>query len=370
MKSVLLLALSLWAAQLWARAPLLDRPYPNLQHPTRDLTPLSQRQYSLPAKSDLDRILRHVTSVKNQEDRGTCSIFSATALLEAMMVIEGKADHNIDMSEEWLQYLTTLTVSEEGSDSPANFRLLKKYGQPLEHEMPYVGTDWRSKEKGLAAKRCGHLPRGPDLRSCLISHRDRALMGMGDLDLLNPISHLYDPEFVNARASARRFRDLLFERGDRRTGLVRSVNAIHRLLADGIPMTMEFDFYYGSWNHPEAEKLDIHRSSKLWRQGAVVYPDEGSADLAYSKKSPSGHSVLVVGYDNSREITYWVNKKDGPKQKITRRGVYYFKNSWGIAKKGDWGSEFEIEGVRYPGYGMILQDHAHDHGQFFRLDLN
>lgn len=368
MKTVWLLVLSLWAAPLWA-GPVLDRPYPNLQHPTRDLTPLSQRQYALPEKSDLDRILKNVTPVKNQDDRGTCSVFSATALLEAMMVIEGKAGPGVDLSEEWLQYLTTLTVSEEGSDSPANFRLLKRYGQPLEQEMPYVGTDWKSKQRGLAAKRCGHLSRGPDLRACLISHRDRALMELSDAELLNPISHLYDPEFVQARASARRFRNLLFERGDRRSGVVRSVNEIHRLLAEGTPMTMEFDFYYGSWNHPEAEKYGIHHSPKLWRQGAVVYPEEGSADLAYSKKGPSGHSVLVVGYDDTREISYWVNLKDGRKQKITRRGVYYFKNSWGLPKKGDWGSEFEIDGIRLPGYGMILQDHAHDFGQFFRLDL-
>jgi hypothetical protein len=53
-------------------------------------------------------------------------------------------------------------------------------------------------------------------------------------------------------------------------------------------------------------------------------------------------------------------------KKFKRKGVYYFKNSWGAST---WGKEFEIDGKNYPGYGMILQVHAHSHGQFYRLSL-
>lgn len=370
MSYVLLVLFGTWMGTAFAGLPVLDRPYKDLQHPVRDMTPFSQRALALPAKSDLQRTLQTVTEVRDQAHRGTCSIFSATALVESLMIQSGFADRSVDMSEEWLQYLTTLQISEEGSDSPANFRLLRKHGIPTEKEMPYVGTDWTSKSRGLAAKRCGHLERGADLKACLISHRDRGLIDLSDKELLNPISHLYDPEFVTARESAKRYRDLLFA-GTERGGIVHSVNEIHLLLAQGTPLTLEFDFYYGSWNHPEATKYGINRSPRLWREGTVTHPDPGSADLANSKRSPSGHSVLVVGYDDEREVQYWVRMQDGSKRKVSRKGVYYFKNSWGKPKdSSDWGWDFTIEGRRYPGYGMILQDHAHDHGQFFRLNMN
>lgn len=366
MKS-LILVLSLLASQAFAQK--LDRPYKNLVHPTKDMTLFSQEQQSIPRKSDVNAMMRTVTSVKNQDNRGTCSIFSATALVEALMVQTGRAGIGVDMSEEWLQYLTTLQSGEEGSDSPTNFNLLKLYGIPTEAQMPYIGSAWTSKYQGWGIRRCGHLPRGIALRACLISHRDPNLMNKTDSELLDHTHFLYDPEFVAARASAVFYRDQLFDPANTEGGLVTSVNEIHRLLAAGIPMTMEFDFYYGAWNHPEAKKWGINRSPRLWRQGAVTYPEKGSTDLAYSKRSPAGHSVLVVGYDNEREISYWVRMKDGTKKKVTRKGVYYFKNSWGLPEPGGWGSEFEIDGVRYPGYGMMLQDHAHDHGQFFRLVL-
>ncbi len=367
--NIFIAVLGFVALNAFATAPL-DRPYGKLTHPTRDLTLFSQTELNIPRKSDLSALLRNVTTVKNQDNRGTCSIFSATALLESMLIATGRATREVDMSEEWLQYLTTLEVSEEGSDSPSNFKLLREFGMPTEREMPYIGSNWTNKYQGWGMKRCGHLPRGKALRACLISHRDPGLMGMSDADLLNPLNFLYDPEFVVARASAFFYRGQWFDPNKEFDGgLVTSVVEIHRTLAQGIPLTMEFDFYYGSWHHPEATKLGINRSPRLWRQGAVTYPEVGSADLAFSKKSPTGHSVLVVGFDDEREITYWVRMKDGRKKKVTRRGVYYFKNSWGISTEGGWGSEFEIDGIRYPGYGMILQDHVHDYGQFFKLVL-
>ncbi len=345
----------------------LDPVYRNLIHPESDIELMGEHAPTvLPSKSDVHRLMQQQTKVKSQQNRGTCSIFSSTALLESLLIVNGKVDSSVDLSEEWLQYLTTLRVSEEGSTSPDNFRLLRKYGQPAELRMPYVGTEWLSKAEGLAAKRCGHLARGEELKACLISHRDPGLIKMTDEELLNPISQLYDPEFVTARAEALLNRGEFFPSGEEENGIVRKVSEIHELLAQGIPLTLDLSFYNGAWNYPGMAEHGIYRSEKLWKQGVVTHPEVGSVDYEYSKTHEEGHSVVVVGFDNDREVEYWMSMEDGHRKKFKRKGVYYFKNSWGSST---WGKDFTIDGRPYPGYGMILQVHAHAHGQFYRLKL-
>jgi hypothetical protein len=360
------LLLLVTASLSWATQPL-DSGYRNLAHPEYDLELMSTESLGVPPKSDIHAMMQRQTSVKSQQNRGTCSIFSATALVETLLVVNGRAGNNLDLSEEWLQYLTTLKIAEEGSTSPDNFKLLRKYGQPVEARMPYVGTEWKTKEEGLAAKRCGHLPRGKALRACLISHRDPNLMRMSDAQLLNPISHLYDPEFVTARAEALINAGTFFTGSAEDDGIVRKVSEIHRILAEGTPLALDLYFYNGAWNYPGSHKVGIYRSEKLWKQGVVTYAEVGSVDRKYSATQDDGHSIVVVGYDDDREVEYWMSMEDGTRKKFKRKGVYYFKNSWGAST---WGKNFEIDGKPYPGYGMILQVEAHSHGQFYHLNLN
>ena len=89
-------------------------------------------------------------------------------------------------------------------------------------------------------------------------------------------------------------------------------------------------------------------------------------DLAHSNEHSAGHSVVVVGYDDEREIEYQVKMKNGRTKKFKRKGVYYFKNSWGTT---NFGTTTEIEGKVFPGYGIISQDYAEEYGQFFKLVL-
>jgi hypothetical protein len=276
----------------WASNEPLDPGYKNLIHPEYDLQLMdSDGSQPLPSKTDIHRMIRQHTPVRNQQNRGTCSIFSATALLESLLVIHGKATGEIDLSEEWLQYLTTLKVAEEGSTSPDNFELLRKWGQPSEAAMPYVGTAWRSKSRGLANKRCGHLPRGRDLTACLISHRDPNLIKMSDAELLNPVFHLYDPEFVSARAEALLNRGGFFS-GPDQGGIVRRVSGIHQLLSAGIPLTLDLNFFNGAWNYPGIAKYGIYRSEKLWRKGVVTHPEAGSVDFKFSTREGEGQQEI------------------------------------------------------------------------------
>lgn len=349
-----------------ARAELapLDHAYKNLVHPISQIETFKSDLSDLPSASDVARVIANQTPVKSQKNRGTCSIFSGTALVESMMILTGKVGHDVDLSEEWLQYLTTLHSGEEGSSSPKNFGLLKRYGQPREAAMPYNGETWTNKNKGLAAKRCGHLTRSRALKSCLVSHRDPHLMNMSDAELLDPVASLYDPEFVQARKEALDNRSLFFAGEEEKDGIVRSVHEIHRLLAKGIPLLLDLNFFDGAWNYPGSAKKGIYRSARLWREGVVTHPEKGSKDLALSPKAGEGHSIVVVGYDDNREVEYVMSMKDGSRKRFKRKGVYYFKNSWGSST---WGHDFKIDGVPYPGYGMILQVHAHTHGQFYRL---
>lgn len=344
----------------------LDHAYPKLVHPEPIDQILEGHLPPLPARNNVVKLIENQTPVKSQKNRGTCSIFSSTALLESILIKQGRAGRDIDLSEEWLQYLTTLRSSEEGSTSPQNFKLLRLYGQPSEKAMPYNGETWTNKSSGLALKRCGHLPRGRALKSCLVSHRDPGLITKSDEDLLNPVSVLYDPEFVNARSEALDNRFFFFGQGEGDDGIVRRVRDIKASLAAGIPLTLDLNFFDGAWNYPGSAKRGIYRSARLWEQGIVTHPEVGSMDRLISSKAEDGHSVVVVGYDDDREVEYWMNMEDGHRQKFKRKGVYYIKNSWGAST---WGKEFQIDGVPYPGYGMILQVHAHAHGQFYKLDL-
>lgn len=361
---VSLVALFLCSTSTFAQHGPIDRPYKNLVHPINDVVRAADA--SSGSRSNILETLRRQTPVKDQAYRGTCSIFSATALLESILIARGVPVEEADLSEEWLQYLTTQTTSEEGSTSPDNFVLIREYGQPYERSLPYGMETWTSKRKGLAAKRCGHLKRSWQLRACLVSHRDPALLTMKDEELLNPNFELYDPEFVNARREAFANRDSFLVSPSREDGIVEKVSQIREYLNRGEILTLDLDFYYGSWNHPGGRKWEIQASPRLWKKGVITYPEKGSNDRAYSKRDGGGHSVVVVGYDDNVEVSYWVKMKSGTRKKFTRRGVYYIKNSWGAT---DWGRDFEINGRKYPGYGMILQDHAHDFGQFFHLSL-
>lgn len=346
----------------------LDPPYRHLVHPIVDHRPLSRGttdQAPLPPRNDVLRVLAQQGPVKDQLYRGTCSIFSSTALVEGVLMAGGLASTAPDLSEEWLQYLTTQASPEEGSTSPDNFKLLREWGLPSEAALPYGGEAWSSKKSGLALRRCGYIPRGPRLNACLVSHRDPELLRLEDEKLLDQNSVFYDPEFVNARREALANRDSYLGRA-RGGEILDHVNDVKSALARGLPLAMDLDFYLGAWSHSGGKKYGIQRSPKLWKNGVVTYPEKGSLDRIYSKREPAGHSVVVVGYDDEVEVEYWVNMKDGSRRKFKRRGVYYFKNSWGTT---DWAADFEVGGRKYPGYGMILQDHAHEFGQFFKLEF-
>lgn len=91
----------------------------------------------LPKKVDLQDIM---TPVKDQDARGTCSFFSAIALVES--AIKRKMNVEVNLSEEYLNYVTKtadLDANTEGSWPENNLYMAirEKKGFLLEKEWPY-----------------------------------------------------------------------------------------------------------------------------------------------------------------------------------------------------------------------------------------
>lgn len=356
MKSlVLLLAL---AHHAHAQDAALDHAYKNLQHPRIDFLGLADTD-QLPAKSDTLALIAKQTPIRNQAARGSCSIFSATALLESMLIVDGKADPSIDLSEEYLQYVISQHTTNDGSTSPANFAALHEFGIPSEQAMPYIGLTWTGLDNPAAQARCGQL-KGMPLAHCLTGHRDPRLLLLTD-------DQIGDSQLVAARKEALANKQAFFTAdGEQKSGIVGTTSDIKKLLSQGIPLTLDIDFYFGAWNHRLGPNHGINRDLNNWQHGLVGYPEEGSMDRAHSREEPDGHSIVIVGYDDDREVSYTSKMTDGSMKTFTRKGVYYFKNSWDV---NNFGPLTEIDGQVEPGYGVITQDYANEFGQFFQLTL-
>jgi hypothetical protein len=359
-KSLALIGLFALSSFAYAEAPL-DPAYKDLKHPKVD-----DRGHKAESKSDTLSLITKQTPVRSQMSRGTCSIFSATALIESLLIINNRATSEIDLSEEWLQYASVRNKQSDGSSAPSNFNALKTYGLPTEATLPYIGDDWNSELSGvseLKSARCSHLW-GSLQKSCFITHFDPRFMTMSDAQLLD-VNAVYRSEvFVNARREAAEFRDTNLRQNGVRSYGVSSVTTIKSQLRAGTPIVLEMDFYYGAWNHRLADELSIGRDMEAWAKGVIGYPEYGSVDRTRSPEKRAGHSILVVGYDDEKVVTTNVLMNDGTTKQFTYKGVYYFKNSWGTSS---FGSQFEVDGEIVPGYGMITQKYAHEQGAFYRL---
>jgi|GEM_PF-545779 len=355
----------------------LDAPYPkDVFVPQLDLSAKfpSADFKSAATRNDVEGMIRIQTPVKSQGSRGTCSIFSATAMLESLLVSTARfSAAGTDLSEEWLEYvlMTANYSGTDGSNSPQNFQAFARTGSAIESLLPYLGDDWTTASTQLSARRCAGL-QSIDLKRCLLGHRNPYLIGASDAELSTQGSPLFDLEFMRARQSAFELRDTYLRNGQ--SGEISPADA-KRLLIQGVAVTLDIDFFYGAWNHRLADTLGIGRSETEWLQGIVTFPAPGSADEAKSRQKPAGHSILLVGFDDDVVVTTRKIMTDGSIKEFTYRGVYYFKNSWG---SGGFGTTFTLGGKIYPGYGMMVQDYPHagdprdrmrTYGRFYSLIL-
>ncbi len=338
----------------------LDAPYSDHRPPQDD----SEFNKSL-GRSDVTANIGWQTPVRSQGYRGTCSIFSAIALLESRMRIRYGFTTDLDLSEQYLEYLSVRGRTTDGSNSWTNFNNIAQYGIPNEQTLPYDTRDW-SKDTSLGKTRCGYLDReSTNYKSCLVVQRDPQNLFRNDNELLNQNSSLFDPEFVRARTEAAAFKNQ-YMRFQSYQYQMSNVSQIKQFLEAGYALTMGIPIYYGAWNHGAGSSEGIETNTEYWHQGLVGHPEPGSVDYQKSPKKAAGHSIVIVGYDDNLEVEVSVKMADGNMKTFRYKGVYFFKNSWGTTS---FGKDFQIEGSPYPGYGMITQKYAHQHGTFYHLPL-
>ncbi len=358
-------------AEYSQQLPPLDPLYRELIHPIDD----TLADKAAASASDFAKHVQYQTPIKSQGSRGTCSIFSGTALAESMLKKKFMAfgqTIDFDFSEQYLEYLAVRGRATDGSASPINFTQMITYGLPFEKTFPYDTRDW-SKEPWLGEEHCGHLAQTDEgaqatrYQSCLVVQRDPNLLFQSIMALTynSPSNDYYDPEFNKARNEALvnkvsyfTARHMIFNVGQ--------VSQIKQLLKSGTPLTMGIELFYGAWNHRGGLQQGIPTHADDWARGIVGYPEQGSVDFVASRQKPAGHSIVIVGYDDEREVSVTQLMENGELKTFTYRGVYYFKNSWGTES---FGRDFEVEGVNYPGYGMITQQYAHEYGSFYQLPL-
>lgn len=332
----------------------------------------------VPARNDVEQVISFMSSVKSQKSRGTCTIFSTIGLLEALFKKHKNLD--LDFSEEYLQYTVMTRQLDEGSTVNRNVKKLLFFGLAFEESWPYVGEKWKEwRDNALAVERCGHLegderPLPPlksedypqnILGSCLLGHRDPYLLRESD-DYVRKI----DPDFLPIREEAYLNKENLFQNFIKKKSsyLFEDKTKVKELLSEGTPLIMGLKLFYGAWNHSKTDRFEIQeREKSLWYKGIVGHPIEGSIDRRISGERGGGHSVVLVGYDDEVEVESRMKMEDGSWKTTIHKGVYYFKNSWGVRGSG---RDFTLNGVSYPGYGMITQDYAHEFGKFYHIPVN
>lgn len=372
MKRTLPLALTLLA--LTPAIAMADQDAPlseaigSLSTPIDDthLEKIHQANTNLPTRSNVMATLAHQTAVKFQGSRNTCTVFAIVGTIEANLRRAQPAYKKLDLSEQWVQYLAALgnaSGGAKGSTIATNYSQLKRFGLANEKELPYDINNW-TESTAAANKSCANH-QNLELAQCLSSQMSPRLMNLADGELNNRTHPLYNPRFATARQNAK---------GSLRTitpylsrNLVGKTSEIKQRLLRGESLAMETNIYFGSWNHSGGNTLGIESDSSLFSAGVVSYPEKGSIDRARSPEKGARHAVVIVGYDDNIVLTYSKKMSNGETKSFTRKGVYYFKNSWNKAK---FGSNLKIEGKRVPGFGMISQDYAHEFGQFTAITVD
>lgn len=256
---------------------------------------------TLPAKFDL---VETQSPVRNQAGRGVCSIFSTVGLMEHLYIKAGEPMP--DFSEQYLQWSAKVEVGAfprtSGSSGKSNLEAIVKHGIVTEADWPYVGKKWTTSDHEACT--------GEDSQPTLCYTHDSP-----------PASALAAKKYTLPRQQAiTSFPDSI------KTHMFKNQTAV----------VSGMTFFYQAWSHG-GSKLGINQENKA--AGAVVFPS--SKDQELSLVSRAGHSILLVGWDDTIEFARLDEKgkplTDEDGNVIMDKGFFLFKNSWGTG--GSWGKD-------------------------------
>ena len=211
------------------------------------------------------------TGIRNQLDRGTCVCFASLACLESILK---RDDQDIDLSE---QYANWLYMREQGRNqcddglrTTLSARYLSQYGVCEEQYLPY-------EDLATVNQHCHESPS--------VQVQGNAHYGIGQSNIINRLG-FRGPSISNP-------------------------TYLECVLSNG------FDIVFGvhvAWGHPD--RNGVHD---------IILDQYGNPF-----QSRGGHAMLLVGYNNTAPIPYFI-----------------FKNSWGP----HWGNN----GYSYLSYDYVVQ---------------
>lgn len=282
-----------------------------------------------PAKST--DLIAMQSPVKDQNERGVCTIFTTTALMESLYKKAGMSDPSF--SEQYLQWAVKSQLmslpNSEGSNINDNVEAIHQFGIVTSDLDPYRGTEWGSADDPDCS------PDGTEtqqLPSKCWTQGDPPPAAVSGKKYFLP-----EGEFIN------------------------TTDIKAHITSAGTPVGVGIDFFYQAWNHG-ASTLPIDRGEMT--KGVVRYPN--AADVEASHQQKAGHGILIVGWDDDYAVQQ-VDAEDRPLvdgdgNPVMQKGFYIFKNSWGT----------DIFGVTNPngaGYGYISEQYVEEYGTAYVTDV-
>jgi len=267
--------------------------------------------------------------VRDQGQRGVCTIFASTALLEHTLVARDLPD--VDYSEQFLQW----THKREGlAPSRSESSVLSEVmdtlaarGTVQEVLWPYQPERWEA----------------PSHPECTGSSASTPFVCATN----------GEPSFA-ARTGTRE--KLAAGRYLRSSAIKAYLHTQHT------PVVVGLDFIEEAWSYPPTVQ---RQRPGAWARGEVPFPSEKErADSAL--RGRQGHAVLIVGWDDDHAVPVigddGLPLLDAEGQPVEERGFYLFKNSWGTDY---WGAENEVAA----GYGWISQRYVAELGHTYAVGL-
>jgi C1A family cysteine protease len=268
--------------------------------------------------------LQFQSPVKDQNQRGVCTIFTTTALMEHLYIKAGMM--NPSFSEQYLQWAVKVQAgilpNAEGSNIANNVDAIHEFGIVDEAADPYRGTQWTAADDPMC------VPDGTETQ-------------------VLPAKCWTQGDPSDMAKAAKKY---TLPRGK----FLNTTDIKAHITSDKTAVGVGIDFFYQAWNHG-LSTLPIDRAEM--RKGVVRYPN--AMDVMESHKQKAGHGILIVGWDDDLEVDNVgadgkaILGADGKPTK--QKGFYIFKNSWGT-------TVFGVTNPNGAGYGYISQKYIEKYG--------
>jgi subtilisin-like proprotein convertase family protein/C1A family cysteine protease len=315
--------------------------------PTDNDTPLSDHDAlfkDAPDNSKLDELgkadavypalytelLTQQSPVKSQARRGVCSIFATAALMEHLYLKAGDLP-NPDFSEQFLQWSVKKEVGDftntEGSNANSNLEAISRFGIVQETDWPYEEDKWTSANDPECT--------GESMPVKCYTNGDPPATA-----LAAPRFKLPSGRWVNSKTN--------------------SIKAFMTSKKQGVVVGMTF--FYQAWNHRKST-IPVD-SATYWKEGVVFFPN--AKDQAESLKQRAGHAILLVGWDDEKEVQPLDEEGkpavDAGGTPVKEKGFFIFKNSWGADR-------FGTQNPHGAGYGYLSYKYVEKYGTVYGADV-